>query len=132
MVDGTTRRELLSRGLAAGLALSGLDWATGLHRALAAPSRCGRLSDIEHVVIFVQENRSFDHYFGTYRGVRGFGDNSAAFAQPGYQAPGFGGHLLPFHLDTTRNGEGPHDITHDWGPPHPCWHRGAVDGFVRA
>ena len=34
----------------------------------------GKLADIEHVVILMQENRSFDHYFGTLRGVRGFGD----------------------------------------------------------
>ena len=32
------------------------------------------LSDIEHVVILMQENRSFDHYFGTLSGVRGFAD----------------------------------------------------------
>jgi phospholipase C len=31
-----------------------------------------RLHDIDHVVILTQENRSFDHYFGSYRGVRGF------------------------------------------------------------
>src|SRR4051794_5926433 len=128
---GTTRRELLSTGLAAGVTLAGLDWAGGLREALAAPARCGGLTDIEHVVIFVQENRSFDHYFGTYRGVHGFGDRSAAFAQPGYTAPGYGGHLLPFHLDTTKNGECTHDITHDWGPQHRCWNGGAMDGFVR-
>ncbi|MFL5884815.1 MAG: phospholipase C, partial [Thermoleophilaceae bacterium] len=90
-----------------------------------------RLADVEHVVIFVQENRSFDHYFGTYRGVHGFGDRSAAFAQPGYPAPGYGGHLLPFHLDTTKNGECTHDITHDWAPQHRAWNGGAMDGFVR-
>src|SRR3954451_13563467 len=132
MDAGTTRRELLRTGFAAGLTLSGLDWAAGLHRALAAPAAaCGRLADIEHVVIFVQENRSFDHYFGTYRGVRGFDDRSPAFTQPGYAAPGYGGHLLPFHLDTTKNGECTHDITHDWGPQHRCWNAGAMDGFVR-
>src|SRR3954451_11207769 len=132
MDAGTTRRELLRTGFAAGLTLSGLDWAAGLHRALAAPAAaCGRLADIEHVVIFVQENRSFDHYFGTYRGVRGFDDRSSAFAQPGYPAPGYGGHLLPFHLDTTKNGECTHDITHDWGPQHRCGNAGAMDGFVR-
>src|SRR5438105_1884611 len=109
MDAGTTRRELLRTGFAAGLALSGLDWAAGLHRALAAPAGCGRLADIEHVVIFVQENRSFDHYFGSYRGVLGFDDPSgSAFAQPGYPAPGYGGRLLPFHLDTSRNGECTH------------------------
>ena len=41
-----------------------------LERVLAAPAACGPLSDIEHVVIFINENRSFDSYFGTYRGVR--------------------------------------------------------------
>jgi len=34
----------------------------------------GSLKDIEHVIFFMQENRSFDHYYGTLRGVRGFGD----------------------------------------------------------
>ena len=32
------------------------------------------LADIEHVVILMQENRSFDHYFGALPGVRGYGD----------------------------------------------------------
>ncbi|KAJ5581601.1 Phosphoesterase [Penicillium sp. DV-2018c] len=34
----------------------------------------GSLRDIEHVVIFMQENRSWDSYFGTMPGVRGFSD----------------------------------------------------------
>ena len=133
MAGGTTRRELIRTGMAAGLTLSGLDWAVGLRSALAgATAPCGRLSDIEHVVIFVQENRSFDHYFGTYRAVRGFSDPAGgAFAQPGYPAPGFGGRLMPFHLDTTKNGECTHDITHDWGPQHRAWNGGAMDAFVR-
>jgi len=33
---------------------------------------------VEHIVILMQENRSFDHYFGTLRGVRGFGDPRVA------------------------------------------------------
>jgi len=37
----------------------------------AAPAK---LTDIDHIVILMQENRSFDHYFGTLSGVRGFGD----------------------------------------------------------
>jgi phospholipase C len=136
-----TRRELLGAGLAGGVALSGLDWAQGLRGALAAAPTAGRLADIEHVVILIQENRSFDHYFGSYRGVRGFEDPKAqklrdgsglpVFAQPGYPAPGFGGHLYPFHLDTSANGECVHDITHDWGPQHRSWNGGAMDGFVR-
>ena len=35
------------------------------------------LSDIRHIVILMQENRSFDHYFGTLSGVRGFSDPHA-------------------------------------------------------
>lgn len=34
----------------------------------------GSLEDIDHVVLFMQENRAFDHYFGTMAGVRGFAD----------------------------------------------------------
>ena len=40
------------------------------------PSRV-RLRDIKHVVLLMQENRSFDHYFGTLAGVRGFDDPNA-------------------------------------------------------
>jgi phospholipase C len=141
----TTRRELLGAGLAAGGAavLSAIGAHPVVERALAAaPAGCGRLADVEHIVIFVQENRSLDCYFGSYRGVRGFGDphplrladgsGLPVFAQPGYDAPGYGGHLYPFHLDTNANGECTNDITHDWGPQHRSWNGGAMDGFVRA
>jgi phospholipase C len=50
----------------------------------------GTIADLRHVVILMQENRSFDHYYGTLRGVRGFSDQQAlrysdgttVFAQP--------------------------------------------------
>ena len=48
-----------------------------LRHALAQPRPAGSLDQIEHVVVLMQENRSFDHYFGTLRGVRGYKDNSA-------------------------------------------------------
>ena len=44
---------------------------------LGASSKVPPISDIKHVVVLMQENRSFDHYFGTLRGVRGFGDPRA-------------------------------------------------------
>src|SRR5437867_11367339 len=98
-----------------------------------APSVCSKLTDIEHVVIFIQENRSFDHYFGSYRGVRGFAEQSPAFGQPdpaNTTDPPVGA-LLPFHLDTSKlNAACTHDITHDWVPQHQSWHGGAMDGFV--
>jgi len=40
------------------------------------PGRHGDIRDVKHVVILMQENRSFDHYFGTLKGVRGFSDRS--------------------------------------------------------
>ena len=135
-----TRRRLLQAGAATGAGL-----AAGLPRHLlealaASPVACGNLNEIEHVVILVQENRSFDSYFGTYSGVAGFSDprvllqpdTRPVFQQPGYNVPGFDGHLFPFRLDTqTKTGECTNDITHNWGPQHTSWNNGAMDGFVR-
>ncbi|MGA8087183.1 MAG: alkaline phosphatase family protein [Terracidiphilus sp.] len=133
-----TRRELLKIAAATGAAgLTGsLLNSCGGRPSLPAPpgtSACAKVTDIEHVVIFIQENRSFDHYFGNYRGARGFADQSAVFNQP-YPAntsSSPAGVLLPFHLDTTQtNAACTHDITHDWIPQHQSWDNGAMDGFV--
>jgi phospholipase C len=132
-----TRRELLRLG--AGTAVAELA-SLGLHGCGGGsvtpppvPGACSKLTDIEHVVILIQENRSFDHYFGSYRGVRGFSDQSMAFQQPDPANTTISpvGRLLPFHLDTsTTNAASTHDITHDWVPQHQSWHDGAMDGFV--
>jgi phospholipase C len=42
--------------------------------AISAHRRTGTIEDVEHIVILMQENRSFDHNFGALAGVRGFGD----------------------------------------------------------
>jgi len=97
------------------------------------PAVCSKLTDIEHVVILIQENRSFDHYFGSYRGARGFSDQSMAFQQPdpANTTTSPVGALFPFHLDTsTTNAACTHDISHDWVPQHQSWDNGAMDGFV--
>jgi len=44
---------------------------------IPAHSRTGTIQDVEHVIILMQENRPFDHHFGTLRGVRGFNDPRA-------------------------------------------------------
>jgi phospholipase C len=133
-----TRRELLKIGARAGAMgavgrmLSGCG-GHGVPTSTPGPSACAKVTDIDHVVILIQENRSFDHYFGSYRGVRGFSDQSAAFQQPypGNTANAPAGVLLPFHLDTTKtNAACTHDITHDWVPQHQSWNDGAMDGFV--
>lgn len=113
-----SRRHLL--GLAAGGATVSL-LPPAVHRAMAAPMRPGGLRAIEHVILLMQENRSFDHYYGTLRGVRGFSDSSplrlrngaSVFRQPvsgvslvsdarGSPRPGLpdsaGGSVLPFSL----------------------------------
>lgn len=41
---------------------------------LASTAAAGSIKDIEHIVLFMQENRAFDHYFGTMSGIRGFKD----------------------------------------------------------
>ncbi|KAG5983223.1 hypothetical protein E4U55_000513 [Claviceps digitariae] len=45
-----------------------------LMASASASVRAGSLKDIKHIILFMQENRSFDHYFGTMAGVRNFGD----------------------------------------------------------
>ena len=132
-----TRRELLRMGTAvvAAEVAGGILPACGAGTATAVStaSVCAKVTDIEHVVIFIQENRSFDHYFGSYRGVRGFSDQSPAFRQPdpaNATNPPVGV-LLPFHLDTSKTDAAcTHDITHDWVPQHQSWDNGAMDGFV--
>ena len=95
------------------------------------------LGAIDHVVMLMQENRSFDHYFGTFPGVRGFDDHSAtdlgAFSQawPANTSNAPIGRLLPFHLDTANtDAECTFDLSHAWTAQHACWNRGAMDRFV--
>jgi phospholipase C len=138
-MQNLTRRKLLKLGAATALAeltslsLHGCAGGSVASSPTPSPSSCSKVSDIEHVVILIQENRSFDHYFGSYRGVRGFSDQSMAFQQPdpGNTASPPVGKLLPFHLDTTTtNAACTQDITHDWVPQHQSWDNGAMDGFV--
>jgi len=72
-----SRRHFLKFGAAsAGAAAASLVLPQSIRDALAvsANRRTGTIQDVEHIVVLMQENRSFDHYFGTMNGVRGFGD----------------------------------------------------------
>src|SRR5207245_5678727 len=110
-----------------------------LPRVLAAPRRHGKLNDIDHVVILIQENRSFDHYFGTCPAVRGFSDPNAL---PGVFQQAFApnqsvrplAELLPYHLDTSAAGAGEctPDPGHSWATQHQSWHGGAMDAWGAA
>lgn len=72
-----SRRDFLKAMAQAGGASAVLaTFPPAIQRALAQPAnqRTRTLEDVEHIVVLTQENRSFDHYFGTMAGVRGFGD----------------------------------------------------------
>jgi phospholipase C len=128
VTGGITRRRALRDIGAAGLGLSAVGGGIGdlVARAAAAAPKQGSLKDIEHVIILIQENRSFDHYFGTLSGVRGFSDKkgSSAFVQTGSD----GVVVRPFHLDEDCLP----DLTHDWVPQHQAWNNGKMNMFVRA
>jgi phospholipase C len=132
MDSGLTRRQVLQAGIAAGAVALSSDPLVQMASAAVTPP-LGKLSDIEHVIILIQENRSFDHYFGTYSGVEGYGSPGAkaVYEQEGYPAEGFEGKLLPFHLETNNVAQCFPDITHSWKPQHRSWDSGAMDEFVR-
>src|SRR5580693_5595939 len=127
---------------AGGMVLASFALPSGLRKILdgAAPAaRNARLtsapiSDIKHVVVLMQENRSFDHYFGTMPGVRGFADPSvptSRFYQVDAQNPDK--YLLPFHTDThSTSAQNLPSNSHSWGPQHDSWDNGKMDGFVTA
>jgi phospholipase C len=68
------RRDVLRWATALAATSPWLDEAIRRAAMIPAATPTGTIKDVEHVVILMQENRSFDHYFGTYQGVRGFGD----------------------------------------------------------
>jgi phospholipase C len=120
----THRRDLLR--LAAGsVATLGV---IGKALAVEPDRRAGTIEDVGHVVILMQENRSFDHYFGALRGVRGFGDPRPVplpSGQPVWLQPdGKGGHVLPFHLDSkSTSAQVMASLDHSWKGSHERWRR---------
>ncbi len=123
MTDPGRRRFL--QGVAA-LAASGLAPRT----AAAAPAR---LADIDHIIVLMKENRSFDHYFGSLSGVRGFDDpqGRAVFRQADAHHPD--GYVLPFRLDTRRtNAQRLQDLDHSWAGQHAAWNGGRMDNWLPA
>jgi phospholipase C len=132
MDSGLTRRQVIQAGVAAGAVALSSDPLVQLANAAKTPPPIGTLNDIDHVIILIQENRSFDHYFGTYRGVEGFaGAAKSVIEQEGYEAEGFENKLLPFHLETGGAAQCFPDITHSWQPQHKAWDGGAMDNILR-
>jgi len=133
-MSGIHRRRFLERAAAT----SALMLAPPLARGLSSPARPSKLSDIDHIIVLMKENRSFDHYFGSLAGVRGFddpaatkSDGSSLFRQA--DARGRDGYVLPFRLDTqTTNAQRLHDLSHAWKAQHAAWNAGAMDNWIAA
>ncbi|GGU46554.1 phospholipase C, phosphocholine-specific [Streptomyces albospinus] len=134
MPDINRRRFLQIAGATAGAsALS-----SSIARAASIPAKrtSGSIKDVEHIVVLMQENRSFDHYFGSLRGVRGFGDPRPVTLENGksvwHQSDGTKD-ILPYHPDAENLGmqfiEG---LNHDWHGGHQAWNNGKYDQWIPA
>ena len=130
----TDRRTFLQLLSASALTAS---FPASIAKALDIPAnnRTGSINDVEHIVIMMQENRSFDHYFGSLRGVRGFGDPRAVTLPSGnpvwYQPNGGNSYVLPFHPGAPNLGlQFLQDLAHDWTTTHAAWNEGNNDQWV--
>ncbi|WP_372351792.1 phosphocholine-specific phospholipase C [Streptomyces sp. KL116D] len=141
-----SRRRLLAVGGGAlGVAAVGSFLPPSLQQALAAQAEAGApprggLDAVEHVVILMQENRSFDHYFGTLRGVRGFGDRNAIRLPSGksvLEQPGALRTVLPFPVREAAETQKKDlqyigALDHSWSGGAKAWHDGWHDGWITA
>src|SRR5579884_956444 len=119
-----SRRDVLRMlgGIAgAGLALDACSSVTSNPPPSPSPfTGKGSLNTIEHILIAVQENRTFDEYFGFYPHAGKFGVPSG-YAQP----DGKGGLVAPQHFKTHITG----NPNHTWQAIHSEWDSGKMDGF---
>jgi phospholipase C len=100
--------------------------------SIPAARRTGTLRDIEHIVVLMQENRSFDHYFGSLRGVRGFGDPNPV-TLPSGKSVWHQDDLLPFRPDADELGlQFIQDLAHGWNDGHQAFNNGRYDQWVQA
>jgi phospholipase C len=139
---GVSRRTLIAGATALTGATAASALPLSLRRALAPTAgrpASGKLSDIKHIVILMQENRSFDHYYGAMPGVRGFADPTAiklsngrsVFHQP--DPSHAQGYLLPFRFDTKKtSAQATPGTDHSWPTQHQAWNHGKMDSWIAA
>ncbi|GGO91007.1 phosphocholine-specific phospholipase C [Stakelama pacifica] len=140
MVD-ISRRALLGSGIT-GAALSAMPPSIARAATIAPDIRSGTIADIDHIVILMQENRGFDHYFGSMRGVRGFGDRfpiplaperrdsqpRPVWQQSDRNAPSGPRVVTPFHLAVRRNFDlmRMRGTPHNWPDAQRAWDEGRM------
>jgi len=109
-----------------------------LREALAVPARrgTGTIADVRHVVILMQENRSFDHYYGTLAGVRGFGDrltiplpnNRSIWEQHNGTRI-----VMPYRLDqSVGNAQPQMSLPHTWPDAQAAWDEGRMASWPKS
>jgi phospholipase C len=125
-------------------------------KAAAAASQSGRfgdIRDIKHVLILMQENRSFDMYFGTLKGVIGYGDKATITLPGGYSVfqqptskPGepVTGTQYPFQLskgkvtssplppNAEQGAQNANGTDHSWETQHEAWNGGQHNAWYSA
>ncbi|GGT78827.1 phosphocholine-specific phospholipase C [Streptomyces lateritius] len=134
MTELNRRRFLQIAGATAGSAA--LQSSIARAAAIPAARASGSLADVEHIVVLMQENRSFDHYFGKLNGVRGFGDPRPVTLPSGkpvwYQRDG-GKEVLPYHPTAEDLGmQFIAGLNHDWAGGHKAFNNGSYDQWIPA
>src|SRR5215472_1602239 len=132
-----TRREFmeLAARLAGGVGVME-SLVQSIGRAVAIePATGSSFLDAEHVVILMQENRSFDHAYGTLRGVRGFNDPRAVTLpdqNPVWlQTNAAGQTFAPFHLDIKEtNATWLGSLPHSWTDQTDARNHGNMDKWL--
>ena len=137
MIDRSRRHFLKATAQSAGLAATLGAFPPSIRRALALPAiqTTGSIQDIQHIVILMLENRSFDHYFGTLRGVRGFGDRHPIPLPDGktvwHQSDGTK-QIPPFRLDTrTTSALRISSTPHTFPDAQGAWSQGRMDSWPK-
>jgi len=137
VINSSRRRFLKAATQSAGLAITLGAFPPSIRRALALPATqvTGTIKDIHHIIILMLENRSFDHYFGTLRGVRGFGDRHPIPLPDGKnvwsQSDGTK-QIPPFRLDThTTSALRVPSTPHTFSDAQAAWNQGLLNQWPR-
>lgn len=145
----TRRQFLFSLAAFSGVGIGHATYPSLIERVLAikARYRTGTIMDVEHIVILTQENRSFDHYFGTLNGVRGFADpfpipvadkdgiaGKTIWHQPNHSSDSMIKAVAPFHLNTAQQFETMRmeGTPHTWSNAQQAWDHGKMDAWPKA
>ncbi|MFD9264653.1 phosphocholine-specific phospholipase C [Streptomyces goshikiensis] len=134
MAELNRRRFLQIAGGTAAVAM--LNESIARAAAIPAQGSTGTIQDIEHIVVLMQENRSFDQYFGAMKGVRGFGDPRPVLQDNGksvfHQSNGTKD-VLPFNPQVNDLGmKFLAGLNHDWAGGHAAYNNGKYDKWVPA